>query len=288
MALRALRKAFIRLSLVTIPAKVFSAASKEHGEIHLHQLHAKCHNRIKYQKTCPIHGEVSKDEIVSGYEYGRGKYVVIDPDELQKLRTESDKVINIQEFIAQDALDTIYLTEQTYYLVPDGRVAERPFIVLRDGMEKRERFAIAQAVLYGKEQFLLLRPVDGILAMTTLSYEKQFRDPSFLEEEVPTGKPTAKEAELAGMLIDNLTNDDFDYRKYEDPYTMKLKQMIDAKVAGEEIVDQPKEERAKVINLMDALKQSVDQAGHDAEKPAKKMAASKRKRPEKKRRRRAS
>lgn len=288
MALRALRKAFIRLSLVTIPAKIFSAAAKEHGEIHLHQLHAECESRIKYQKTCPIHGEVLKEEIVSGYEYAKGKYVAIDPDELKKLRTESDKIINIEEFIAPDALDTIYLTEQTYYLVPDGRVAERPFIVLRDAMEKRERVAIAQAVLYGKEQLLLLRPVDGLLAMTTLSYAKQYREPTYLEEELPKGKPTAKELELAETLIDNLTNDKFDYAKFKDPYTEKLKQLIDAKVAGEDIVAQPKAKTASVINLMDALKQSVAQAGEDTHKPRKRMAASRRKGTQKKRRRKAS
>src|SRR5579872_6933565 len=99
MAARASWKGYLRLSLVSVPVQAFTASASGHGKIQLHQIHEECHSRIKYKKTCPIHGEVSNDEIVSGYEYAKGQYVIIDPDELDKLRTESDKAIQISTFV---------------------------------------------------------------------------------------------------------------------------------------------------------------------------------------------
>ena len=132
------------ISLVSIPVKAYTASSGEGGEIHLNQLHGKCNSRIKYKKTCPIHGEVSNDEIVSGYEHAKDQYVVIDTDELERLRTEDPKAITIQEFIAPDALDPLYFKETTYYLVPDGPVGQRPYAVLYQGLVEQKRYGIAR------------------------------------------------------------------------------------------------------------------------------------------------
>src|ERR1700674_5406928 len=120
MAARSAWKGFLKLNLVTVPVKAFTATSSGGGEIHLNQLHSVCNSRIQYKKTCPIHGEVPSGEIVSGYEYTKGQYVVVDTDEISKLRSEDDKAITIDTFIAPTVIDPVYYTGKTYYLVPDG------------------------------------------------------------------------------------------------------------------------------------------------------------------------
>src|SRR5438067_12967292 len=123
-------KGFLKLSLVSLPVKAYTVTASEGGQIRLNQLHAECHSRINYKKTCPIHGEVSNDQIVSGFEYSKGQYVIVDPEELDKLRTEDEKSINIQTFIAEDAVDPMYYSGKTYYLVPDGPVGQKAYSVV--------------------------------------------------------------------------------------------------------------------------------------------------------------
>src|ERR1019366_2815959 len=184
MAARSSWKGFLKLSLVSVPVKAFTATASDSGGIKLNQLHAECKSRIKYQKVCPIHGEVSGDQIISGYEYAKDQYVVVDTDELTKLRTDDSKAISIQEFIAPSALDPAYWNGSTFYLVPDGPVGQRPYAVLCQGMKEQNRYAIAQVVWHGKEQVVLLRPLDGLLAMSILSYDHQVTKPSAFEEEI--------------------------------------------------------------------------------------------------------
>jgi DNA end-binding protein Ku len=272
-------KGFLKLSLVSVPVKAYTATASGGGEIHLNQLHVDCHSRIQYKKTCPIHGEVSNDAIVSGYEYSKGQYVVVDTSELDKLRTEDDKAITIDTFIPPDALDPIYLSGRTYYLVPDGPVGQKPYAVLVQGMIEENRYAVAQIVLHGREQVVLLRPVEGLLAMSILSYEHQITKPSTFEEEAPKVEAAAEEAKLAKTLIAASTAEHFDFSKYKDRYTENLTKLIEAKVAGQEVVAPPVHEQAQVINLMDALRQSVakmqkPEAAKAAGRPPKKMAPS--------------
>src|SRR6185503_12645841 len=118
-----------KLSLVSVPVKGYTA-NVASAEIRLNQLHSECHSRIRYQKICPIHGEVPKDEIVLGYEYAKDKYTIVDPDEIDKLRSENDRAINIEEFIAPDVIDPMYLDGRNYYLVPDTPVGQKPYAVL--------------------------------------------------------------------------------------------------------------------------------------------------------------
>src|SRR5689334_10446337 len=120
MALRTSWKGFLRLSLVSVPVRAYSAAATEHGRIHLHQLHDKCHSRIRYQKMCTIHGEVSNQEIVSGYEYAKGQYVVVDDADLEKARTPAERAISIDRFVPPDSIDPFYYDGRGYYLLPDG------------------------------------------------------------------------------------------------------------------------------------------------------------------------
>jgi DNA end-binding protein Ku len=279
-------KGYLRLSLVSVPVQAFTASVSGGGEIHLNQLHAECNSRIRYKKVCPIHGEVSNDEIVSGYEYAKGQYVVVDPDELARLRQESDRAINIDTFIKPEQLDPIYYEGRTYYLVPDGPVGQKPYAVLYAGLEEQNRYGIARAVFSGKDQLVLLRPLDRLLVLTMLAYESQVRAPSAFHEELIDSKVTAEELRLAETLIKASSTDKFDFARYEDQYTSRLTELIEAKVAGKEIVAPPAaEEEDHVINLMDALRKSVQQAtggkrgaataGKRTGKPGRKMAASK-------------
>lgn len=274
-------KGYLRLSLVSVPVQAFTASVSGGGKIHLNQLHDECHSRIRYQKVCPIHGEVNSSEIVSGYEYSKGNYVVVEPDELDKLRTEGDRAINIDTFIAPEEVDPLYFDGRTYYLVPDGPVGQKPYAVLYRGMEEQNKYAVGQAVFSGKEQLVLVRPLDGLLTMSMLSYESQVRPPSALQDEFEKPTVTKEELRLAETLINASTAEDFDLSKYEDLYTARLTQLIEAKVEGREVVSPPAEEEAPVINLMDALRKSVAQAqggkSKKAAAPPKKMAPSRRK-----------
>jgi DNA end-binding protein Ku len=169
MAARSSWKGFLKLSLVSVPVKAYTANASGSSEIRLNQLHAECHSRINYKKTCPIHGEVSGEQIVSGYEHSKGQYVVVDTDELEKLRTEDDKAINIDTFVAPQVVDPVYSSGKTYYLVPDGPVAQKSYVVLQQAMVELGRHAIARVVMHGKEQVVWLRPMDDLLSMTVLN-----------------------------------------------------------------------------------------------------------------------
>jgi DNA end-binding protein Ku len=279
MAARSSWKGFLKLSLVSVPVKAYTASASSGSEVRLNQLHAECHSRINYKKTCPIHGEVPADQIVSGYEYAKGQYVVVDTDELDKLRTEDDKAINIDTFVEPKALDPVYSSGKTYYLVPDGPVAQRPYAVLQKTMVDLGRHAIARVVMHGKEQVVWLRPMDDLVSMTILNYDHEITKPAAFKEELVEQTIETDELKLAKTLIDASTSKKLDYAKYKDIYTDKLTQLIEAKVAGKEIVAAPVHEHAHIINLMDALRQSVEKVQKSAPvaagaKPPKKMAAS--------------
>ena len=260
MAARSSWKGFLKLSLVSVPVKAFTATPTQSGEVRLNQLHAGCNSRIKYQKVCPIHGEVSQDQIVSGYEFAKDQYVVVDPDELEKLRSEDAKAVSIQEFIPQDAIDPAYYSGATHYLVPDGPVGQKAFTVLYKGMLDQKRFGLAQMVWHGKERIVLLRPIEGLIAMSTLSYDQEITKPAAFADQVPKVEIAPEEMALSKMLIDAQTPKSFDFSQYKDTYTEKLTQLIEAKVAGKELVAPPSQEPAHIINLMDAAQAKRRQA----------------------------
>src|SRR5262249_1861584 len=185
MAVRSNWEGFLRLNLVSVPVRAFSANVQGRGKIGFHLIHKTCNSRIRYQKVLPIHGEVNKDEIVSGYEYAKGEYIIVDPVEQNKLRTENDKAINIETFFRPEALDPIYYTERSYYLVPNGKVAQKPFAMLQKVMSNQNRYAVAQIVFAGREQLVLVRPIHDLLLMTMLSYDSQIKKPSAFEDEAP-------------------------------------------------------------------------------------------------------
>jgi len=263
-------KGYLKLSLVSVPVQAFNAQATGGGEIHFNQLHATCHSRIKYQKVCPIHGEVTKDEIVSGYEYAKGQYAIREPDEVDQLLTENDRAITIEEFVSPNTIDPVYFDGRTYYLAPEAPLGAKSYAVLCAAMVERKRYGIARVVFSGKEQLVMIRPVDRILTMSMLNYGAQVREPELMKDQVPEATYSAKELQLAEMLVDASTSKRFNFSKYEDLYTKRLTELIEAKVAGREVVAPPETEEISVINLMDALKQSLSKKT----KPPKKMAES--------------
>jgi DNA end-binding protein Ku len=272
-AARSVWKGFIRFSLVSVPVKAYTATSSSTG-ISLNQLHKECNSRINYKKVCPVHGELKADEIVSGYEYADGQYVVINPDELEKVRTPKDRAIDISAFIKPQAIDPAYYSGKTYYLVPDGPIGLKPYALLHKILIDEDRFAFAQVVFTGKEQVVLLRPIGGLIAMTPLSYSAEIKKASDFEPEVPKVEVSPDEMKLARTLTDAMASDDFDFSAFKDKYTERLQKLIEAKIAGKEVVAAPMEDAPQVINLMEALQKSVAAAAEKAGKPPKLVASS--------------
>jgi DNA end-binding protein Ku len=262
-------KGFIRLSLVSVPVKSFNAVVSG-DESELHQLHKEDHQRIRYKKTCPVHGEVPKEEIVSGYEYAKDQYVVVEPEELDKLYRESDKAINIDGFISPEKIDPVYFSGRTYYLTPDGATGLKPYVLLHKAMKERDLVAVARAVLYGREQPLLLRALDGLLAMTMLTYPEKVRKPEAFKSEIKDVEFDEEEVELTATLIEAREIERLDLARYKDRFAEKLQELIKAKVEGKEIVAPEEAEAPQVINLMEALKKSLAQSKGKA--PAKEAA----------------
>ena len=259
MAAHASWKGFLKLSLVSVPVKAYTAAASG-KDITLHQLHAKTHTRIQYKKVAPEVGEVGSDEIVKGYEYDKGQYVIIDEEEIDKLRTESDKSIRIDGFIAPEALSSIYLGGRTYYLTPDGPVGQKPYSLLMKGMEANGLCAVAEVVIAQKEQVVLVRPVDGVLAMTVLNRKDEVKAASSFKDEIQETEATDAEKSLAETLIKASILKDFDFSRYHDVYKEKLTKLIQMKIEGKEVVQVRDPEEPKIINLMEALKRSVEEA----------------------------
>jgi DNA end-binding protein Ku len=252
-------KGFLKLSLISVPVKAFTANDTS-GEVHLNQLHKDCNSRVKYVKVCPEHGELKGEAIVSGFEHQKDQYVVVDPDELDKLRTKTDRAVSIDGFIPAEAIDGLYFAGKAHYLLPDGIAGARPYALLRDGMRQNAVVAIAQVVMTGREQLVVLRPHGKLLVMTGLHYPARVREPADFADEVEDIAFKPEEVALTNTLITASKLADFDLHRYEDQYVRKLKQLIALKVDGRDVVQAPDHEEPKILNLMDALKKSVAEA----------------------------
>ena len=256
MAARPSWSGFLKFNLISVPVKGYNAATGG-GKIGFHLLHKKCNSRIHYKKVCPIHGEVANDEIVSGYEFAKGQYVIVDADERGELRSEDDKTISVTTFVPPDAIDPIYFSGRTYFLVPDGKVAQKPYVVLLEAMRDQERYAVAQVVFAGRAQLAAVHPSGRVFAMTLLSYESQVKRPADFEDEVDRSAGSGEERKLAETLIGTATAEHFDLGKYKDEYSGKLAKLVEGKAKRKQRVAAPGKAEPAVINLMDALRQSL-------------------------------
>lgn len=250
-------KGFLKLSLVNVPVRMYPAARSQ--SLSFNQIHKVCSTRIKYDKKCPTcNRSVSNDELVKGYELAKDQYVILDPEDFNKVRLESTKSISIVQFVEDGDIDPLYY-HGSHYLVPDGPVALESFATIRRVMEEKGRVALAKVVLSGKEQVMAIRPKDDGLVMSGLYYGDEVRSMKGLEELQNQPEVNPQEAKLAGQLIDSITKP-FEPETFEDDYREQLLEIIKAKAEGKEIVEPPQVETGKVINLMDALKSSLERA----------------------------
>jgi DNA end-binding protein Ku len=266
MAARPTWKGYLKISLVNIPIRVFPATDAA-ATISFNQLHRECGSRIQQKKWCPqCETEVATTDIVKGYEFEKGRYVTMEEDDLAKVRPASTRVINVMQFADAKVIDPIYI-ERPYYLAPDGQVAAEAFAVMREGMAGRA--AVGKVALYGREYLVAIQPRENGLVMFTLRSAAEVRSMSSIDElkAVPKSiKPD--EVKLARQVIGSFESEG-DLTQYKDDYQTELRRVIDAKIAGEDVVETAEEEPAKVVNLMDALRRSLERVSTDKKKTAK-------------------
>jgi DNA end-binding protein Ku len=249
----------ISFGLVNVPVKAFTAV-RDH-DVHFHQLDKKSGSRIRYKKVTEKSGrEVDADQIEMGFEVADGRYVTFDKKELDELRPKSTKMIEVTDFVALDDIDPIYY-ERTYWLGPNGESAARAYQLLLAAMEERSRAAIGTVAMRNKQYLAAIRPLDGVLAMSTMRFADEVV-PRREIEELPSrrSKPAPKELNMALQLLDSLASD-WDPKQYKDTYVEELRDRIGSKEAGKEIVaEEPAERGADVIDLSEALQRSLDEA----------------------------
>jgi DNA end-binding protein Ku len=270
MAARATWKGFLKISLVNIPIKVFPATESS-ATLSFNQLHGECQTRIQQKRWCPhCNREVPNSEIVKGYEFEKGHYVVLTEEDFEKVRPESTRVIDLAQFADESAIDPIYV-DRAYYLAPDGPVAAQAFAVMREGM--KGKVGIGKLALYGREYLVAVRPHRRGIVMYTLHHAAEIRSVDQVEE-LNTVSETVKpeEIKLARQVIGTFEGP-LDLTHYKDEYREGLQRIIDAKIAGAEVVAPAEEAPPKVVNLMEALRKSLDTVSSAKKKPAKAAVA---------------
>jgi len=270
MAPRASWKGHIRLSLVSCAVKMFPATSTSE-RISFNQLHKDTHNRINMKPVDPELGLVERSDLVRGYEYEDKQYIIIEDEDLEAVRIESNHTLNIEAFVDESEVDVIY-QDAPYYLAPDGAMAEETFVVLREAMRKAGKVAIARLVLSSRERVVTIGARENGMFVTTLRNPSEVRGTAEYFGNVPVGKPDAEMLDLAEKLIEQKVTH-FDPKAYEDRYEVALLSMIKEKLKGHKPIIAAAPERGNVINLMDALKASLGEAKPAAKSKAKAPAA---------------
>lgn len=268
-------KGSISFGLVNIPIKLHSAT--EDKDIKLRNLHKECHLPIKYEKTCPVcEKEIKNEDIVKAYEYTKGKFVVLEDEDLEKLKQENeDKAVEIMDFVKIQEIDPIYYN-RTYYMSP-GDGGGKAYSLLRKALETSEKVGLAKIIIRSKEQLAVVRVYENTLVMETIHYPDEVRKAADVPNVPAEDKVTDKEIDTAIMLIEQLTTE-FKPEKYNDDYRTALLELIEAKRTGKDIVTPvEKEPAANVTDLMAALQASIDKT-KPADAETKKKPAAKKKR----------
>jgi DNA end-binding protein Ku len=278
MAARAYWQGQIRLALVSIPVEIYSA-TKSGASISFRQIHEPSGKRINYEKVVQGIGPVDRDEIVKGYEISKGNYVLLEEDEIEAVKIESKKTLELVQFVDQGDIDVFYF-EKPYYVVPADDLAEEAYVVLREALKQTKKVAIGQLALRGREYLVSLKPCGKGIVLETLRYEDEVRKAQTFFKDIPTAKPAKEMLELATTLIDKKSAP-FDAGEYEDRYVAALHKLIEkkSKAKGKKILEDVEEPAGKggsnVIDLMAALKKSVTENKPAKKAPAKKAAAEK-------------
>jgi DNA end-binding protein Ku len=265
MAARSTWKGFLKVSLVNIPVRVFPATEAS-ASISFNQLHEACRTRIQQKRWCPsCEREVPLAEVVKGYEYQKGQYVVMTEEDFAKVTVESTRVIDLVQFADDTAIDPMYV-DRAYYLAPDGPMAAQAYAVMREGM--RGKAGIGKVALYGREYLVAVRPVQHGLVMYTLHHAAEIRGIDQIDELTAVPKDVKPdELKLAKQVVEMFAGE-LNLADYRDGYKDELRRIIDAKVAGEDVVAAPVAETpSNVVDLMAALRRSLDSVS-TGKKPA--------------------
>ena len=278
MAARAYWKGYLRLSLVTIPVEMFNAVETK-NEISFRQIHKPSGRRINYTKTVPGIGEIQNSDIVKGYEVGQDQYVIMDPEEIDALKLESKKTIDLLRFVDAQDIDPRYF-ERPYYLGIGDKHGAEGFVVIREALRKTGKVGLGQVTVSGREWLVAVMPVEPAgLGMVMLRYADELRDPAPFFEDVPNDKPDKEMVDLAVELIERKSGK-FEPEEFENHYHTALKELVDQKMKGHKIIA-PHEDaapRGKVVDLMAALRKSIGEApaksGVKTGKPAERRQSS--------------
>jgi DNA end-binding protein Ku len=245
-------KGHLTFGLVSLPVKLFTAARSE--TLSFNQLHKHDNSRIKQVIYCQAEDKpIPRDEIVKGYEYEKGKYVVVQDEEIKKVAPKTAKVMEILEFVKAGDVDPVYL-ESSYYMAPDEG-GEKPYALLFEALKDTKYYAVAKIAMHNREHIVVVRPGERGMILHTMYYEDEVRRTE--EFRTDTTKVTEREMNLAKMLVESLAAE-FEPGKYHDTYRTNLRQMIDAKVEGHKVVETPEPRIAPVIDIMEALKKSLE------------------------------
>jgi DNA end-binding protein Ku len=259
MAPRPTWQGHLRLSLVTCPVALYTATSPT-GDVHFNMLHKTTHNRIRMIPTDPETGPVERADIVKGYEIDKGRYVVVTQDEIDSVKLETTRAIDIEHFVDVDDIDRIYWNDP-YFLVPDGKLAAEAFGVIREAMARQDRIALGRVVLHQRERLLAIEPRGkGMLAYSLRTFD-EVRSPDSLFDDIPAVKPDPRMIEIAERIVEQLEGP-FDPSGFNDRYEDALRALIKEKekgAGGKVRVDEP--EDTNVVDLMEALRRSLGESG---------------------------
>ncbi|MEE4349134.1 MAG: Ku protein [Pacificimonas sp.] len=261
MAARAYWQGQIRLALVSIPVEIYSA-SKSGAKIRFNQIHEPSGKRIRYEKSVPGVGPVDRDEIIKGYEISKGEYVLLGDEEIEAVKIESRKTLELVQFVEACEIDPLYF-EKPYYVTPKDELAEEAFIVLREALRKSKKVALGQLSVRGSEKLVAIKPCGKGLLLETLRYADEVREGQVFFEDIDEAKPKKELLDLAATLIEEKSAP-FDASEFEDRYVDALRKLIDKKAKSRSKkaivtdVDEPDGgDGGNVIDLMAALKKSV-------------------------------
>ncbi len=251
--MRTIWKGAISFGLVHIPVKLYPAT--EQKDLKFNYLHAECHTPIKYEKKCPVcDREISMDEIIRGYEYEKGRYVILNEEDLDRLPVSGSKTVDILDFVQLTEIDPVYFVK-SYYLAP-GDGGQKAYALLREAMERSGKIAIAKVVIRTKQSLAAIRVYRHSLMMETMLWPDEIRSIADLPELNYQTPIHENELKMADMLINSLT-EPFAAEKYHDEYRRALVELIEARIAGQEVALPERPEVGKVVDLMEALKASI-------------------------------
>jgi DNA end-binding protein Ku len=274
MAPRANWKGYLKLALVTCPIALYPA-STETEKIRFHMIHAKTGNRIRLRRVDEGTGdEVDNEDIIKGYEIAKGQFVRITPEELEAIEIESTRTINIDEFVPREEIDDLY-NVRPYYVAPEGKIGAEAFVTIRETIAATQKVAIGRIVLSTREHMIALEPRGKGLMGTLLRYPYEVRDESAYFDDIPDIRIDKEMIDLAKHIVQSKSGH-FEPQKFEDRYETAVRELIQRKAAGQEIKPARREEPSNVINLMDALRQSLaaEQKAPPSKAPAKRRGKS--------------